>query len=152
MVGPTTEKCVWYCFQFLFPSLNSLILVSKTQFLWHFRNWTHIHGTHCQCKVTPSAPFSSSFFFFLFFFFTDSLQWPFFSSFSFFSSSHKHQIYFIKKKKKHMVPISQTHKIKPINTWIRSYTLTHKHKPTNKNSLSAKLNQQIVKLQSKTKI
>ena len=80
-------------------------------------------------------------------------------SFSFFSSSQKHMGNFIKKKKNTWVPISQTHKhmiliihtvfshspsgfffsiwlsqiqkIKPINTWYRSYTLTHKHKPTN---------------------
>ena len=24
---------------------------------WHFRNETHIHGTHCQCKVTPGVAF-----------------------------------------------------------------------------------------------
>ena len=36
-----------------------------------------------------------------------------------------------KKKRNTWVPNSQTQKIKPINTWARSYTLTHKHKPTN---------------------
>ena len=138
-------------------------------------------------KPRPSDPpcpnaiptFSSSFFFFLSFFFTNSLQRPFFfsSSFSFFFFL----FFFIEtsnilypKKKHTWVPISQTQKIKPINTWFRSDTLTHKHKPTNmfihtstkiplppiipiqrpqnKNSLSVKLSQQTMKLKSKTKI
>ena len=31
----------------------------KTQFPWHFRNKTHMHGTHYQCKVTPGAAFDN---------------------------------------------------------------------------------------------
>ena len=34
-----------------------MFLVSKTQFPLHFRNSTHIHGTHSQCKVTPDTAF-----------------------------------------------------------------------------------------------
>ena len=107
-------------------------------------------------KLTPTAFFFSSsfsFFFFLFFFIeTSNILYP--------------------KKKHTWVPISQTQKIKPINTWFRSDTLTHKptnmfihtstkiplppiipiQRPQNKNSLSVKLSQQTMKLKSKTKI
>ena len=78
--------------------------------------------------------FSSSFFFFLSFLLHKLAPTAIFflllHSLSFFSSLQKHMGNFIQKKNT-WVPISQTQKIKLINTWYRSYTLTHKHKPTN---------------------
>ena len=69
-MGPIAEQFVWMYFQFLFPSLNSLIfewqiietenifgvfLSYENRVMWHFYNFTQLDGTHlmpCLINLT----------------------------------------------------------------------------------------------------
>ena len=109
--GQRSHVLAFILFYFLFPFFFTNSLNLMTFFGFHVFFFFLLH------RLAPVAIFfssSSSFFFLSFLLHKNS--WVTLSK---------------KKKKRSLVPISQTQKIKLINTWYRSYTLTNKHKPTN---------------------